>query len=426
MNGPAENVPPLNTPSPFVERRTAGEFHNSARWPKVVLIVVGVLAGLVAVSTIYYYSGGSPDTDPPYEHGWKYPARTDPVVLALPTVHPTDRHKDIEKLDEYIAELPALGGWIARPDQLSDDQKRRLTSVLDDLFGTPAAPAIAGVDSPTADRFALTPDDLKAGGKRYRTACSNCHGLTGDGRGTAGLWAFPHPRDFRSGKFKLVSGAGANTGRPRFADLTAAIQKGVPGTSMQATALGEADLRQLAGYTLFLSVRGEVELELMKALADPDETPADIEAEARRQLARVLKKWEEADAEVPLTHAVQDRPEAVTPEYAESVRRGQRLFASQQAGCASCHTDYGRTPTYRYDVWGVPNRVRNLTDRERYWAREPLDLARQLTVGIPAANMPGLPVHTPMKDVADLAHFVRELPYPERLPDDVRREVYPK
>jgi mono/diheme cytochrome c family protein len=369
--------------------------------------------------------GCGPDADPPYEPGWKYPARTDPVVLSLPTEHPTDRHREPDKLDEYLAQLPAVGGKIVRPDQLPDDLRTRLTGVIDAVFATPAAPAIDGIDPPTAARFALTPDDLKGGAKRYKIACSNCHGMSGDGRGTAGLWAFPHPRDFRSGKFKLATGAGVATARPRFADVKLAIQKGVPGTTMQATGLPDDDLRRLAGYTVFLSVRGEVEAEVLKALADPDESPADVEKEVRAQLARVLKKWTDADAEVPLTHAVQDRPETVTPEYAESLRRGQKLFASEAGGCAKCHTDYGRTPTYRYDAWGVPNRVRDLTDKPRQWAREPIDFARQLKYGIPAAGMPAAPAGLTEQEVADLVHFARELPFPQRLPDDVRQLVEP-
>lgn len=370
--------------------------------------------------------GCGTDTDPPYEPSWKYPARTDPVVVSLPTAHPTGRHESPEKLDECIAKLPEVGGTIVRPEQLPADQRERLTTSLDALFGTPAAPAIGTIEPATAERFALTPADLKAGAKRYKIACANCHGMTGDGRGTAGLWTFPHPRDFRSGKFKLVTGAGANTGRPRFSDLVNAIQKGVPGTTMQATVLSEAELRQVAGYTLFLSVRGEVELELLKTLADPDESPADGSKEASKRLDRVLKRWADADAEAPLLHAVQPRPDDVTPEYAESIRRGQGLFVSRQAACTSCHTDYGRTPTYRYDVWGVPNRVRDLTDKPRQWAREPADFARQLRVGIHAANMPAAPSGLTDQEIADLVHFVRELPFPQRLPDDVRQQVYPK
>lgn len=395
-----------------------------ARLP--LLLAAGSLIALGSVVAILTLSGCRSDADPPYEPTWKYPARTDPVVVSLPTAHPTSRHEEPEKLDEYIARLPDAGGQVVHPDQLPADQKQRLGEQIEAIFGTPAAPAIAGVDPTSATRFSLEPEVLRAGAKRYKIACSNCHGMTGDGRGTAGLWAFPHPRDFRSGKFKLATGAGANAGRPRFADLMNAIQKGVPGTTMQATGLSEPELRQLAGYTMFLSIRGEVELEMVKALADPGGAPANVSQEAATILAKVLKKWEAADAEQTLTHAVRPRPNEVDAGYAESVRRGQKLFVSQQAGCTSCHTDYGRTPTFRYDVWGVPNRVRDLTDKPRHWARDPADFARQLKYGIHAANMPAVPTGTSDQDVADLVHFARELPFPQRLPDDVRQQVYPK
>lgn len=356
-------------------------------------------------------AGCGGDNEPPYEPGWKYPARTDPVVLSLPTVAPTDRHEP-GQLDESIAALPDLGGKVLRPDRLPDEQKKRLQEVLDALFGTPAAPAIADADAATAERFTLDPASLLAGARKYKVACANCHGMNGDGRGVAGLWTDPHPRDFRSGKFKAATGAGASTGRPRFADLTRVIVRGVPDTTMKG-GTSEADARPLAGYTLFLSVRGEVELEVLKALADPDEPITDIEKEARSRLKKVLAKWTAADAEVPFTHQVQERPEEVTPEYAESLRRGRELF--EKTGCVKCHADYGRTPTFRYDVWGVPNRVRDLTDRERHWAHTPADLARQLKYGIPAANMPAAESLSDA-EIADLVHFVRELPYPARMP----------
>jgi mono/diheme cytochrome c family protein len=369
--------------------------------------------------------GCGPDVDPPYEPAWKFPPRTDPVVVALPTVHPTGRPDEPDKLDEQIASLGDIGGKVVLPSQLPEDQRQRLITVLDQLFGTPAAPAVDSLGEVAERKFLLNRADLLAGAKHYKVKCANCHGMTGDGRGTGGLWSFPHPRDFRSGKFKLATGAGANTGRPRFTDLKQVILKGVPGTLMQGTTEADVQVSQLAAYTVFLSVRGEVEMELLKALADPDEGVTDIEAEAKKRLAAVLKKWTAADEETPLTHAVQPRPDEVTAEYAESVRRGQKLFVSQRAGCASCHTDYGRTPTYRYDVWGVPNRVRNLTEKERQWAREPADFARQLKNGLHAANMPAVPVELTDQDIADLVHFVRELPFPQRLPDDVRRQVEP-
>ena len=191
------------------------------------------------------------------------------------------------------------------------------------------------------------------------------------------------------------------------------------------------DTYWLASNRCFKRPAALTDIQVLEAEENPNaaknpKTTERAEKEAKKRLANVLKKWTDADAEVPLAHAVQPRPDDVTQEYAESIRRGQKLFASQQASCTSCHTDYGRTPTYRYDVWGVPNRVRNLTDKDRLWAREPADFARQLKNGIHAANMPAAPVGLTDQDIADLVHFVRELPFPQRLPDDVRQQVNPK
>ena len=425
MNGQPNPASDLNTPSQFIERGAGGEVKNASRsWVWVGLATASV-ALVTAVLALLFLTSGGPDVDPPYEPAWKFPARTDPVVVALPTVHPTGRPDEPEKLDEQIARLGDIGGKVVLPEQLPEGQRQRLITVLDQLFGTPAAPEIVDLDAGAGQAFLLTGSDLLAGAKQYKVACANCHGMTGDGRGAAGVWTYPHPRDFRSGKFKLATGAGANTGRPRFTDVKQVILKGVPGTTMQGTTRPDRQVAQLAAYTIFLSVRGEVESEVLKALADPDEGVTDIEAEAKKRLTAVLKKWTAADEEMPLSHAVQPRPDEVTADYAESVRRGQKLFVSQQAGCASCHTDYGRTPTYRYDVWGVPNRVRNLTEKERLWAREPADFARQLRNGLHAAGMPAAPVELTDQDIADLVHFVRELPFPQRLPDDVRRQVEP-
>jgi mono/diheme cytochrome c family protein len=361
-----------------------------------------LLASLVGCSS-------DPDPDPAYDPGWTFPLRTDPIVLALPTATPAGKHDDPAKLDEHLAALPALGGKVLLPDQLPEADRTRLKEQLDTLFGTPAAPAVAGLDAATAERFALSPDSLKGIAKKYKTACANCHGMTGDGRGTAGLYADPHPRDFRSGKFKAAGGAGVQSGRPRFADVERIIRHGAEGTTMKGD-VPEAEVRPLAGYVVFLSVRGEVEIELMKGLADGD--VSDLEVEARSRVKAVLAKWADADAELAFTHKVRPRPDDVTPDYTASLRRGKSLF--ETAGCVKCHQDGGHTPAFRYDVWGSPNRVRDLTDPARHWAKEPADLARQVKYGIAAANMPGAASLTD-DEVSDVVNYVRELPYPARL-----------
>jgi cytochrome c553 len=294
--------------------------------------------------------------------------------------------------------------------------------VLDHLFGTPAEPKVAVGDPATLAALAVDADTLKANSGGYKMRCGTCHGMTGDGRGTVGLYLTPQaPRDFRTGKFKRVSGAGVASGRPRLDDLVRVLKEGVPGTSMTSFGvLPDDTLRGLTGAVIHLSIRGEVELELLKLASESAEPVTDWTAEAERLTLEVLGKWSAAQADGPMPVVVPERPEATTPEYHQSIRRGQKLFVA--TGCVSCHEGYGRMTVYRSDAWGLPNAVRNLGQPERRWSATDTDTARQIRHGIAAAHMPGSPSLTDA-DVIDLVHFVRELPYPKRLPDYVRSEV---
>jgi mono/diheme cytochrome c family protein len=381
--------------------------------PRSRLLLLFVLAPLVL-------GCGGPTPGDPYDPHWRYPARQDPLVLKAPPEHPTEAVVRTTR-DEYLRTLPDRGGVILDPSALPADTKQKLAAVLDDLFGTPAEPKVGVGDPASLAALALDADTLKAASGQFRVRCATCHGMAGDGRGASGLYIYPHPRDYRSGRFKLATGAGHATGRPRFDDLLRVVKAGVPGTPMIAFGVvPHADLRGLVGSVIHLSVRGEVEQELLKLLADPDESSPDLTADARRLTADVLKKWEAAQATVPPPPAVPDRPAEPTPGYHESIRRGFRLFTA--AGCLSCHEGYHSRNVYRFDVWGLPNGVRNLTDPVRRWGADAADTARQIRHGIAAANMPGSPVLTDA-EVIDLVNFVRELPYPLRLPDDVRSVV---
>ncbi|MGL6096003.1 MAG: cytochrome c, partial [Fimbriiglobus sp.] len=249
----------------------------------------------------------------------------------------------------------------------------------------------------------------------YRRLCTQCHGLAGDGRGPGGPWLNPLPRDFRQGAFK-ASTAASGTGKPRVDDLRRALRGGVPGTAMQSfDSLPGKDLDAVVGYVVHLSFRGEAEFRAVKAALGEDGEPADVAAE----VGRIAKQWDAAQtaAVVPAAAVPADSPDA------ESVRRGEKLFAA--VGCAACHVDYGRAEQFRYDVWGLPNRVADLTAGKYRWGGSPEEVARRVRVGIPAANMPANPGLSDA-DVRDLAGFVLSLPSPPRLPEDVRGRVYAK
>lgn len=64
----------------------------------------------------------------------------------------------------------------------------------------------------------------------YDQWCSQCHGEKGDGKGPAGDFVFPKPRDFTRGTYKFQSTASGEP--PADADIIRSIRDGNPGTSM--------------------------------------------------------------------------------------------------------------------------------------------------------------------------------------------------
>src|SRR5207249_3709341 len=92
--------------------------------------------------------------------------------------------------------------------------------------------------------------------------------------------------------------------------------------------------------------------------------------------------------------------------------------------CVSCHEDFGRKATYRYDVWGTVVRPADLTVAGRKGGAEPAEVFQRVRGGIQPSGMPS---HPSLSDQQtwDLVHFVRALPFPRELPPDVRGKVYP-
>jgi len=343
-----------------------------------------------------------------YDPHLRYAARTDPVVLTPPADQPTAA-PDPLKIDEFLAGLPQRGAKAVVPSDIPAAKREQLKQTLDALFGTPAAPTMPeGIAAVSG--LPLDAETLAKGSASYRVRCSSCHGTTGDGHGIGA--GFPYPRDFRRGQFKRTTGIAQN-GKPRVDDLRRVIRGGVPGTSMPLFDLLPDDgVDALAAYAIHLSIRGEAEEALIRGLhPDSEDDIADVNAAARTAAGKAHRHWLEAQTPA----AEHSQPELDGAALANSVRRGHRLFANN--ACLSCHEAYGRTPTYRYDVWGLPNKVPDLTQPEYRWGREPADLGRTLKHGIKPANMPAVILKD--EEVADLVNFLRALPYPAKLPTDL-------
>jgi mono/diheme cytochrome c family protein len=367
-----------------------------------------------------------------------YPVRDD--VIVDPTVKPTAEPTQFERPGQWAYLLPEFkdkGGKMFDPSRLTPAQRNAFRKMLNDYFGTPAKPTVKGVPDDVKKDLQLDDATLANGSQLYRRHCLHCHGLTGDGHGPTAPWVNPHPRDYRPGKFKFTSTTGGNARKPTRADLIHTLKQGVEGTSMPSFGLlPPEELNALASYVIHLSARGQLEFEQMRVvLSDPDSPKKGAETVTEGVggddgvLVGLLKDWQEADAKLI---KVGDFP-FKEPDMEASITRGYRLFLGQGVGaasCISCHTDYGRQNTFKYDEWGNIARPRDLTQGVYRGGRRPVDLYYRVIGGLNGTPMPAFVPEgqqndpQKIKDVWDVVNFVQALPYPSMLPTEIREQIY--
>lgn len=259
-------------------------------------------------------------------------------------------------------------------------------AALELLFGTPDQPQWPeAIDSASSSGSLVNLDNVQraAGPFRsdeknvhvgmYREHCVVCHGIAGDGLGPASRLLNPYPRDFRMGVFKFKSTPRGE--KPTKADLAHTLTRGLPGTSMPAfRLLSEDDQAALVDYTVYLSVRGEVERQLLAQAAQLDfdagehlydpsqalESGASTEQfpeVVRATTEKVLLEWHEAE------HAATSvkLPEAMltiwdgnhSSDLARSIARGSDIFRGPIANCSKCHGENGsgNNAPVDYDEW---------------------------------------------------------------------------
>ncbi|MBI1247178.1 c-type cytochrome [bacterium] len=316
----------------------------------------------------------------------------------------------------------------------------------------------------------------------YRQHCVHCHGITGNGAGPTAAFLNPYPRDFRLGKFKWKS---TTTGAPpTHDDLKRVITNGVPGTAMPSFKLLPAEeIEALTQYVTYLSLRGELERNLILDFSDIDVAvlkPAGMQSEEEKEyveslsadelkeeqtglkeelaelsdpeiflpdyLAPIVTKWAFADKNVT---DVPEKPEVVLD---ESIVHGRDLFF-KKGGCATCHGQSalgdGQTAEMFYDDWteeyydpknpehleeflalgALPPRKlqpRNLRLGNFRGGRRPVDVYWRIRNGIEGAKMPAAQQLTE-EEIWHVVDFVRKgLPYdslsqpPEHVQENVR------
>lgn len=406
-------------------------------------LLTSVLLGLAASLGCSSSSGG----DQERLAGWvslsRFPTRTDLLVDKMPEAAPA------RWFTPGFPPLKTLQLGPLSPDKdlleglLAEQRKRNILDpvtsvpasdradyerVMTDRFGTPHAPHLR---LPTAEELkkiggeardlkllpeaesaksALGLNDavLARGAVVYRRWCMHCHGATGGGDGSNAPQLQPLPRDYRQGIFKFVSTGPEAAGRPLKSDLKRTIRRGLDGSMMVAfTQLSEQELDDVASYVIYLSLRGESEYQSLKMLIKYNDDFLSVENEVVVQLLRALAAWGKAQGQ-----GIQPPPEHVATQAAwrESAQKGQAAY--NEAGCAACHANYGRTLVLKYDAWGGISQPRNFLLGVYRGGRRGEDLYLRLYSGIAGS---GMPAHK---------QLLEKYPPPENQPDRIWNIVH--
>ena len=382
---------------------------------------------LLAFSLFAIAGCGGCNSDPDaYPDSFVYPPRQDWIVVELPKEVPNQPEPPGE-LDEAIQRINERGGKVRNPEDVPEPLREQLNGHLRKSFGTPAMPAITGDDEikTLVNELDLSEEKLATGSKLFRKHCQECHGVNGNGRGPTAPWITPHPRDFRQGVFKFVSTNGTGPRKPTRDDLFHTVTRGLPGTQMPSFKLRDEEERhRLIDYVIYLSVRGRTEFEILRTLLVHGEPGlnGDLAADANEITRSELKAWRKSNNDV--MPAIQPSIADGSPELSESIARGHTLFLDQKgAACTTCHVNYGRDTKLQYDVWGTLIKPGDLTDARRKGGTAPEQLYRRIHGGIGPSNMPAA-IALSESQTWDVVHFLQALPYPDRLPEDVKKRVY--
>jgi mono/diheme cytochrome c family protein len=261
------------------------------------------------------------------------------------------------------------------------------------LFGTPTDPQLPELLKSEDYEDLISFERVKVAGHvegrvgLYEKHCATCHGIVGNGRGTTAALLDPYPRDYRAGKFKYKSTP--RSIKPLREDLEYVISHGIDGTSMKAIPeLKPDDVKVLTDYVVYLSIRGELERNLLRQAEDIDfdagESLFDTtleksgSVEKKEMFNEQLKNVEDTLTEIceswlEATDRIKDVPEPPegTPVPAtraevlaakespdesplkKSIERGGEVFRTEAAACGKCHgkEGYGNGTNVDYDDW---------------------------------------------------------------------------
>ena len=243
------------------------------------------------------------------------------------------------------------------------------------------------------------PTPATPGMKLYAQHCAGCHGATGDGNGLAAAFLFPKPRNFRLGKFRLVS---TENSVPSRVDLEAVLVRGMPGSSMPSWKHFTEEQRKLLIDEVYrLTGQGAGDRFIVKLKNEDGLTDEEIKAADVQEEIAVYARGRTTPGQSAVVPAI-------AAADAAAIARGKEHFIKQ--GCASCHGNEGKGDGVKKMVEdeGFPTRPRDLTRGIYKGGHDPASLFLRIARGMPGTPMPSAPTLNETQ-VVDLIHFLRSL-----------------
>ncbi|MFM7243015.1 MAG: c-type cytochrome [Planctomycetaceae bacterium] len=299
---------------------------------------------------------------------------------------------------------------------------------LPDPEAEPAAAASGGV-APIArvDKSGYDRLTLQLGHQVYTRQCAGCHGTTGDGKGPAGAFLNPPPRDYRNGVFKFASTPRGS--KPRREDLRRILRYGAKGTSMPAFRfLSDEESGAVLDYVQVLSARGQLEIDLIREATDELDEGDDFDPETVAEYVQgISDSWDRAESELvrPLT--------VDPPRTAETIQQGAVAFA--EFSCVKCHGPNARgskSADVGQDIWGRTAYPANFAMGMLHGGRRPVDIYRRIFSGIngtpmPSSKDPNTAIGETPEQRSDriwhLVHFITAVIENNGVPDDAQRAI---